>query len=580
MQLHLLIMSSPILQVKHLSIDFQTEDATVHAVSDISFSVAAGRSVAIVGESGSGKSVTALSILRLIPSPPSIIRQGSIVLSLPDLPEIDLVQATDAELRRIRGSRIGMIFQEPMSSLNPLMRCGLQVAEVLRQHLNLTAEAAKKQTIELFHEVQLPDPESMFMRYPHEISGGQKQRVMIAMAICCNPALLIADEPTTALDVTVQRSILQLLTTLQQRRGMAILFITHDLELVKRFADDVVILYRSKLIEQGTAAEVFHQPKERYTLGLLHCRPKEDIRVKYLQTIEQYLDQPTTLPPASNTISNEAFSTRIASLAEKPAILELKDIHIRYTTKSNLFGKSTQWYNAVNGVSMQIPEGATLGLVGESGCGKTSIGKAIAGLTEVYAGSILYKGESIDPFHRTHRNFRREIQLIFQDPYGSLNPTISIQDAIREPMDVHGLYDASLRSARVVDLLDKVGLPSAYARRFPHELSGGQRQRVCIARALALNPSLIICDESVSALDVSVQAQVLNVLVDLRDEFKLTYLFISHDMEVVRHFSDYVAVMQNGKICELQDAESVYQKPVHPYTKMLLQHEGDKSMNL
>lgn len=564
-------MGHVLLTVRDLSVDFKTEDSTIHALQHISCCIEAGKTLALVGESGSGKSVSALSIMGLLPSPPVIIRHGKIELHLEDETSIDLLSCTQLQFEKIRGSRIGMIFQEPMSSLNPLMKCGRQVAETMMLHRMMSKELAIEETLKLFEEVKLPEPKSMLDRYPHELSGGQKQRVMIAIAICCNPMLLIADEPTTALDVTVQKSILDLLKDLQIKRGMSILFITHDLNLVKRFADDVMILYKSKMVEFGPTDRIFNHPEQAYTKGLLNCRPSDQTRVRFLKTIQESVENNSDMDASENQISIKSYEARIEQLKQHKAILELKDLFVWYPTKRNFIGNPIAWYKAVNGVNLTIHEGETMGLVGESGCGKTTIGKSIVQLTEITQGTIWYKGKDIRRFSKSELNdYRKEVQIIFQDPYSSLNPRIPIGDAIREPIDVHGLYSANERSQKVEELLSKVGLLPEHARRYPHEFSGGQRQRICIARALSMQPSFIICDESVSALDVSVQAQVLNLLVSLRDEFNLSYLFISHDLSVVRHISDQIAVMQSGIIEELNDAERLYHQPEEPYTKKLL----------
>ena len=564
-------MGAHVLEVKNLSIDFITEDETVHAIQKISFTISAGETLALVGESGSGKSVSALSILGLLPSPPAKIIEGDIIFHPTPKTAIQLANASNETFNQLRGNRIGMIFQEPMTSLNPLMTCGQQVIETIRQHNpTYSAEQALQKTIDLFHEVKLPQPEQIVARYPHELSGGQKQRVMIAIAICCEPALLIADEPTTALDVTVQQHILDLLVELQQKKNMAILFITHDLNVVKSFASHVMVMYKSRCIESGTTQQIFSNPQQDYTKGLIACRPDSSKRVRFLQTVQEILQ---SQPDCDSSISSQDYTTRIQSLNETNSIIDIQDLQVWYPTKTNFIGKVTQWFKAVQGVNLQLPEGATLGLVGESGCGKTSIGKAIVKLNPVTAGSITYYGKSIADFSGSElKDYRREVQIIVQDPYSSLNPRVPIGRAIQEPMEVHGIFSANERKERVIQLLQKVDLLPSHYHRYPHEFSGGQRQRICIARALALQPKLIICDESVSALDVSVQAQVLNLLVSLRDEFKLSYLFISHDLNVVKHISDFVAVMQKGKIIEFNHAEAIYHHPQENYTCELIQY--------
>ncbi len=567
---------SILLDIQHLSVDFQIEKNTTHAIQAISFVLHAGKTLALVGESGSGKSVTALSILKLLSTPPAQYVDGKIFFQTKNKERIDLLQLDEEALRNIRGNEIGFIFQEPMTSLNPLMRCGLQVAESIRLHQKCSKEIAAEKTIALFEEVKLPNPKEIIYRYPHELSGGQKQRVMIAMAISCNPTLLIADEPTTALDVTVQKTILELLKELQRKNGMAILFITHDLNLVKHFSDDVMVMYQGKCVEKQNTKSLFAHPQHPYTRGLLACRPDKNHRVKYLKTVAEIV---ATNPEENkleqnNWISATTFATRIENINKSTPLFALEDVQIWYSTNKNFFGKTNTWYKAVNGVNLNIHEGETMGLVGESGCGKTSIGKAIVKLTDITSGQIIYKGKSIADLNKADTlQYRKEVQLIFQDPYSSLNPRISIGEAIQEPMHVHGIHPANNRKEKTLELLNKVGLSAEHYHRYPHEFSGGQRQRICIARALALQSTFLICDESVSALDVSVQAQVLNLLVALRDEFNLTYLFISHDIGVVKHISDHVAVMQKGLIVEMNDADNLFKQPSQLYTQELLQSQ-------
>ncbi len=564
-------MNDDLIKIVNLSVRFKTEYEEIDAVRNVSFQLKEGETLAIVGESGSGKSVTALSIMRLLSPNALIDPKSNIFFVNKKNKRDDLVQIQQQKLASLRGNEIAMIFQEPMTSLNPLMRCGEQVAESLRLHLKVNQETARRHTIELFTEVKLPDPEAAYLKYPHELSGGQKQRVMIAMAICCKPKLLIADEPTTALDVTVQKSILHLLKELQAKYKMAMLFITHDLNLVRSFADQVMVMYKSEAIETGPTALIFENPQQNYTRSLLSCRPSQDIRVKYLSTVEEISSGQTIHPVDGNIRTAHDFKKRIEEIDTRKYILELHELHVWYPTKRNVWGKPTAWFKAVNGVNLQIREGETMGLVGESGCGKTTIGKSIVKLADIQQGTILYKGKSIADFSRSAmKDYRREVQIIFQDPYSSLNPRISIGNAIKEPMDVHGIETPKNRKARVISLLEKVGLQAMHYDRYPHEFSGGQRQRISIARALALNASFIICDESVSALDVSVQAQVLNLLVSLRDEFAFTYLFISHDLNVIKHISDHVSVMKNGRIAEHNNAEDLYHFPQHNYTKELL----------
>jgi len=532
--------SDYLLKIDHLSVHFRTEFDQVSAVSDISLQIQSGKTLAIVGESGSGKSVTALSIMQLL-AENATIDKGSQMSFLNKKNElISLTTTSLHQIEKIRGYEIAMIFQEPMTSLNPLMRCGEQVAEAIRLHLKVSKQEATQQTIALFEEVKIPLPAITYQKYPHELSGGQKQRVMIAMAISCKPKLLIADEPTTALDVTVQKSIIALLKDLQLKYQMSILFITHDLNLVKAIADDVLVMYRGKCVEMGNTESIFSNLQNS----------NSEVRV----------------------ITSKEFNERIEAIESRKDILTLEDLEVWYPTKKNFWGSTTAWFKAVNGVNMHIKQGETMGLAGESGCGKTTIGKAIVKLTEITKGQILYKGQNIADFSTSAmKDFRKEVQIIFQDPYSSLNPRIPIGKAIREPMDVYGIEKAQHRKDKVISLLEKVGLQAGHYDRYPHEFSGGQRQRISIARALALNAQLIICDESVSALDVSVQAQVLNLLVSLRDEFNFTYLFISHDLNVIKHISDHICVMHQGLIVEQNNAEALYHSPQHAYTQNLLE---------
>jgi peptide/nickel transport system ATP-binding protein len=560
-----------LLHIQALHIAFEQDGIIQQAVNGIDLQIRAGETVALVGESGSGKSVTALSLVQLLPKASVRYPQGRIDFIPKNGKAINLLEQPEAVLQHIRGKEIACIFQEPMSALNPLMTCGKQVMEILLQHEALTPEAARKKTIQLFEEVKLPQPETMVERYPHELSGGQKQRVMIAMAIACEPRLLIADEPTTALDVGMQQVIIDLLRELQAKYKMAILFISHDLQVVAQLAQRIAVMYRGDILEQGETKTILENPQHPYTQGLLACRPNKSIRVERLATVADYMqaENPNTIE--TKVISNSAFQSRLQQLQEQETLLSIKDLCIDYGKPSGLFGQSKPQFRAVNEVSFSIPRGSTLGLLGESGSGKTSIGKAIVGLNAISSGDIVYQGKSK---HHLRGNdlqaYRRQVQLIFQDPYAALNPRMRIGDAIEEPMIVHRLYPPHERKQRVNELLLKVGLLPEHARRYPHEFSGGQRQRITIARALALKPTLLVCDESVSALDVSVQAQVLNLLKDLQQSENLTYLFISHDIAVVKHISDYIAVMQDGKLIEFNDAERLFREPKETFTKQLL----------
>ena len=694
-------MSNTLLEFKNLVTEFHTEGTTVKAVNDISFTLNKGETVGIVGESGSGKSVTSLSAMRLIPSPPGIISGGSIIFHKKNKEKVDLLKISEDQMRSYRGNDLAMIFQEPMTSLNPVFTCGDQVLEAIVLHQKLNKKKAKKLTIELFKKVQLPDPERIFNTYPHQISGGQKQRVMIAMAMSCEPSVLIADEPTTALDVTVQKTILQLMQELQREKDMGILFITHDLGVIAELADKVIVMYKGKIVEQGNVWEIFTNPKHPYTKGLLACRPPLNKRYTFLPTVKDFMQVDENGKIIDTNISVEDFTKdlEISSterekkqkiLFEKDPVLQIKNLKtyfpisnsnkIPFTLQLGLFGKEPKvklgkpiiiaislflaflltsvlyavlmlfgfsitnpfddvitflnienkivivtlfdisfweevgisaiadlmqlvvvfsgllilYYSffkssksslekglnirsksnvkAVDKVSFDVYPGETLGLVGESGCGKTTIGRTILRLEEPTEGEMVYKGIDIAKMKANElREFRKEVQIIFQDPYSSLNPRMTIGNAIMEPMQVHNILENDeQRKKRVEELLVRVNLDPTHFYRYPHEFSGGQRQRIGIARALAVNPKFIICDESVSALDVSVQAQVLNLLNELKEEFGLTYIFISHDLSVVKYMSDRMLVMQDGKIEEMGDADQIYNKPSTPYTQKLI----------
>jgi peptide/nickel transport system ATP-binding protein len=572
-----------LLEVKNLVTQFKSETEFVKAVNDISFTLHKGETIGIVGESGSGKSVTSLSVMQLIPNPPGKITGGEIIYHTKDNQQIDLVQIEKEDMRKYRGNEIAMIFQEPMTSLNPVMTCGEQVMEAILLHRKISKQEAHEKTIALFNEVQLPTPELLFKRYPHQLSGGQKQRVMIAMAISCDPNVLIADEPTTALDVTVQKTILELMQKLQQQYNMGILFITHDLGVIAELADQVVVMYKGKIVEQGPVLDIFSNPKHPYTKSLLACRPPLDFRVKRLPVVSDFMtrDDNGLITEVQKNVSDALKSAIISpeerrasqkELYQREKLLEINNVKTWFPTQRSLFGKVLGYSKAVDDVSFDVYEGETLGLVGESGCGKTSLGRTILKLTEATEGTILYKGKDILKLSENEfRQFRKNMQIIFQDPYSSLNPRLTIGHAIEEPMRVHGIFNSNEeRKNRVLELLKRVGLEAKHYHRYPHEFSGGQRQRICIARALALNPKFIICDESVSALDVSVQAQVLNLLNELKQEFKFTYIFISHDLSVVKFMSDRMIVMQKGKIEEMGDPDEIYLNPKSEYTRKLI----------
>ena len=575
-------MSKKLLEFKNLCTDFHTEGTIVKAVNDVSFVLNQGETIGIVGESGSGKSVTSLSAMRLIPSPPGIISGGEIIFHK-DGTSVDLLKLSEKEMRTHRGNDIAMIFQEPMTSLNPVFTCGDQVMEAITLHQNLTVDEAKKLTIKLFEKVQLPEPERIFSTYPHQISGGQKQRVMIAMAMSCEPSILIADEPTTALDVTVQKTILKLMQKLQKEQNMGIMFITHDLGVIAELADKVVVMYKGKIVEQGNVWDIFTNPKHPYTKGLLACRPPLDKRYKFLPTVSDFMQTDNEGKIIDNNVSVSDFtkdliiSTKQRKLKHdkiysQDPILKISDLKTYFPIRNGFFGGITSYVKAVDNISFDVYKGETLGLVGESGCGKTTCGRTILRLEEPTSGKIIYKGKDVSTMSSEElRLFRKEVQIIFQDPYSSLNPRMTIGNAIMEPMQVHNiLKDDNERKKRVEELLSKVSLDPTHFYRYPHEFSGGQRQRIGIARALAVNPKFIICDESVSALDVSVQAQVLNLLNDLKDEFGLTYIFISHDLSVVKYMSDRMVVMQSGKIEEMGDSDKIYNSPETSYTKKLI----------
>ena len=575
-------MSKKLLEFKNLCTDFHTEGTIVKAVNDVSFVLNQGETIGIVGESGSGKSVTSLSAMRLIPSPPGIISGGEIIFHK-DGASVDLLKLSEDEMRTYRGNDIAMIFQEPMTSLNPVFTCGDQVMEAITLHQNLTVDEAKKLTIKLFEKVQLPEPERIFSTYPHQISGGQKQRVMIAMAMSCEPSILIADEPTTALDVTVQKTILKLMQKLQKEQNMGIMFITHDLGVIAELADKVVVMYKGKIVEQGNVWDIFTNPKHPYTKGLLACRPPLDKRYKFLPTVSDFMQTDSEGKIIDNNVSVSDFTKDLVvstkqrklkhdEIYSQDPILKISDLKTYFPIRNGFFGGITSYVKAVDNISFDVYKGETLGLVGESGCGKTTCGRTILRLEEPTSGKIVYKGKDVSTMNSEElRLFRKEVQIIFQDPYSSLNPRMTIGNAIMEPMQVHNiLKDDNERKKRVEELLSKVSLDPTHFYRYPHEFSGGQRQRIGIARALAVNPKFIICDESVSALDVSVQAQVLNLLNDLKDEFGLTYIFISHDLSVVKYMSDRMVVMQSGKIEEMGDSDKIYNSPETSYTQKLI----------
>lgn len=551
-----------LLQVKNLRISFFSKGIKTEVIDNISFSIKTNEILGIVGESGSGKSVSSLAIMGLLPKGISEITQGSIKFE-----DKDLLNISEKEFKAIRGNQIAMIFQEPMSSLNPSMTCGKQVAEILKQHTKLSKSNIKTEVLSLFEKVKLPDPKNTFSKYPHEISGGQKQRVMIAMAIACKPKLIIADEPTTALDVTVQKEILELLKSLQQETKMSVLFISHDLALVSQLADRVAVMYKGNIVEQGDVTQIFTAPKDNYTKALFNSRPSMDTQLKQLPTVNDFVNDTVN----NSIVTKEERAKKHTKIYSQPPLLEVIDVEKIYLSKKGFLKPKTE-FKAVNQVSFNIYKGETLGLVGESGCGKSTLGNAILQLDKATSGIIKYKGEDITNLNKAKlRALRKDIQIIFQDPFASLNPRLTVGNAIMEPMKVHNIGTSNEdRKEKVFTILQHVGLDAEAFNKFPHEFSGGQRQRVGIARTIALQPKLIVCDESVSALDISVQAQVLNLLNGLKDNFGFTYLFISHDLAVVKYMSDQLLVMNKGKVEEFGEADAIYANPKKEYTKKLI----------
>jgi len=549
-----------LLRVRDLRIAFRVDKKnTVEAIKGISFDVPANATVALVGESGSGKSVSSLAVMGLLPPDTTVVHPDSSV----EFDGREILRLPMAERRRLCGKDIAMIFQEPMSSLNPVFTVGFQIGEVLRLHMGMNAKTARARTLALLEEVGIPDPARKIDTYPSQMSGGQQQRVMIAMAIACEPKLLIADEPTTALDVTIQKQIMELIARLQKKHRMAVLFITHDLGLVAEIADRVIVMRHGEVREEGTAAHVFGAPRDVYTRALLHCRPKLDERPLRLPVIDDFMQEqgaaPILLPQRTRGYAPDDEN-----------ILVVKNLQKSFWLREGLFGKRA--FHAVKNVSFTLPRGKTLGVVGESGSGKTTVGLTLLRLHRATGGSALFEGRDLVSMgDRDYQAYKRRIQIIFQNPYASLNPRFTVGQILLEPMRIHriGANDAE-RIRTVQALLERVGLPAAAFHRYPHEFSGGQRQRIAIARCLTMKPDILVCDESVSALDVSVQAQVLNLLQDLQDEYKMSYIFISHDLSVVRYIADQVMVMHQGSVVEMADSDELYRNPQHPYTKTLL----------
>jgi peptide/nickel transport system ATP-binding protein len=610
-------MTVPVLDVRHLSVQFKTDSGLIRAVDDVSFQVPRGQTLGIVGESGSGKSVTALTVMDLVPSPPGEITAGEIYFRAQENADpVDLRTLPPKAMQKLRGEKVSMIFQEPMSSLNPVYTCGYQLTEAILQHQAISQEAAAQQAIARLQEVKLLASDAEFYaevaaqqpqwkesqilvaveerkqeilnRYPHELSGGQLQRIMIAMAIACDPTLLIADEPTTALDVTVQARILDLLRELRDRRGMAMIFITHDLGIIAEIADQVAVMYQGQIVEYGPVRDIFANPQHPYTKGLLACRPQPHQRLRQLPTVSDFME---VVPTANGTlqiqekvhdvnelqtfqsvITAEESAERLQAVQRQGPLLRVENLQVGYPIRG-VFGNTERYVMAVNGVSFEVFQGETFGLVGESGCGKTTLGRALLRLVPSLGGHIWFDGKDVLSLRgKTLRKLRRDMQYIFQDPFSSLDPRMSVGAAIAEPLKIHRVVRSRRnQQERVAYLLERVGLDPDCIKRFPHEFSGGQRQRVCIARALALNPQFIICDESVSALDVSVQAQVLNLLKELQAEFNLTYIFISHDLAVVKFMSDRIMVMNQGKLEELGAADQIYYQPQKEYTQRLIE---------
>jgi len=575
-------MSEVLLDVKNLAVDFKTEDDVVRAVDGISYTLNKGESLGIVGESGSGKTVSSLALMRLIPSN-GTIASGEMMFNSRTKGIVDVTKLDGKAMRSFRGNEIAMVFQEPMTSLNPVYTCGDQVMEAITLHQNVSKKESRNRTLELFKQVKLPRPEVILDSYPHQLSGGQKQRVMIAMAMSCKPSILVADEPTTALDVTVQQAILELMKELQAENNMSIIFISHDLGVIAEIAEKVLVMYKGRIVEQGNILDVYSNPQHPYTKGLLACRPPLDKRLYILPTVSDFLkpaeagstgigSQKLSDVVDKYIITPEVRKQAHEKLYKQEPVLQVKNLKTYFPIRKGIFGKTKDYVKAVDDLTFDIYPGETLGVVGESGSGKTTLGRTILRLIEPTSGSVTYKGmDLLKLSDKEMRHYRKKLQIIFQDPYSSLNPRITIGEAIMEPMQVHNILKTDRqRKDRVIELLERVNMNASHFERYPHEFSGGQRQRICIARAVALSPEFIICDESVSSLDVSVQAQALNLLAELRKDFGFSYIFISHDISVVKFMADRMLVLYNGKIEEIGDADDIYFNPQKEYTKRLI----------